>query len=855
MYRTLLISLYLSAAVAVTVGPAVTVQNLRLFYGSTEYYVKGMAYSPSPLEKVIENQNYGTGLCTPKRAYTPGSYNNIQTTSPCLLEDYFDGTVYPNGPSGGWWNAVWARDFPLFKQLGINTLRIYHADPITSLEVSSNPNYADKSIIGANHIPFLDLCQSYGFKVVFPLYADESAISGISSTFMMEYIENLIDEVGYHPAVLMYQFGNELQFLNNGQDYVTKINSYLSHARSYQLSRWGRALPVSTALIDYPPYYNTLVPALDMDIITTNAGYRGFNFQNLWSGGSTSFIGLKALSCQTGRPTLIGEMGVHVGQASSTQFNVPSIFPSMMSDIIAHKNSGAIGGFYFEWQEEHWKGVATVNQDWTQAPDVFMGAVTINPGTGQFPVGTCVTKSNGGAYDWSAALSMFSQNVWAVDGPATLGQTSNNYCTGYSTPSTTASSNPVVNPTPSPAICQSMFATLSCRTASEDYTQLDAGSVSGARTWLCNNYPQFCTAINSGGTYSSCNTVEQLSYAMTLYYNQYGPSQGSSACNFGGLGNIVSPVATTSTSSGSSSSGSSSCTQMFSQLKCRTTSEDPSTLNAGSLASSQNWLCTNYPQFCSAINTGGAYASCNTAERLSYAMNQYYSQYGPSQGASACNFGGIALLVSSTGTNNGASTTTKTPATSSSSASTCQTMFAQLKCRTASEDPSQVSASAASSSQNWLCSTYPQFCSAINSGGAYSSCNSVEKLSYAMSQYYSQYGPSQGASACYFGGIGNIITSTATSSATTCQTMFSQLKCRTASEDPSQVSASAVSSSQNWLCANYPQFCTAINSGGAYASCNSVEKLSYGMSQYYAQFGPSQGASACSFGGVGHLTS
>ena len=36
-----------------------------------------MAYSPSPLAKVVDGQNYGTGLCTPKRAYTPGSYTNV----------------------------------------------------------------------------------------------------------------------------------------------------------------------------------------------------------------------------------------------------------------------------------------------------------------------------------------------------------------------------------------------------------------------------------------------------------------------------------------------------------------------------------------------------------------------------------------------------------------------------------------------------------------------------------------------------------------------------------------------------------------------------------------------------------
>jgi len=761
MYRItkqlLTYSLCLSVALATTVGPAVTVQNLRLFYGNSEYYVKGMAYSPSPLEKVVENQNYGTGLCTPKRAYTPGSYNNIQTTSPCLLEDYFDGTIYPNGPSAGWWNAVWARDLPMMQSLGINTIRIYHADPITSLEVSTNPNYADKSIIGANHIPFLDLAHSYGFKVIWPLYADESAIAGISQSFMMEYIENLIDEVGYHPAVLMYQFGNELQFLNNDQSYVTKINGYLSHARSYQLQRWGRALPVSTALIDYPPYYNTLVPALDMDIITTNAGYRGYNFQNLWSGSGTSFIGLKALSCMTGRPTMIGEMGVHVGQPSSAQFDKSTIFPSMWSDMIAHKNSGAIGGFYFEWQEEHWKGVATT-QDWTQAADVFMGAITLTAGTGTFPVGVAHTKSTGGAYDWSAAQQTYAMNVWSQDGPATLGQTSNNYCSGLATSIATTSSGGVVvnpSPSPSPAICTSMFAQLTCRTASEDTTQVDSNAVSSARAWLCNSYPQYCTAINSGGMYSGCNAVEQLSYAMSQYYNEYS-SQGASACSFGGLGQIYAASATSKqTPVATTSSSAASCQSMFSQLKCRTASEDVTQVDSAAVSSSRAWLCNNYPQYCTAINSGGLYSGCNAVEQLSYAMSQYYGTYGPAQGSSACSFGGVGVVVSATPTK-AATTSAAHPAATSSATTTCQSMFSQLKCRTASEDVTQVDSAAVASSRAWLCNGYPQYCTAINSGGMYSGCNAVEQLSYAMSQYYGTYGPTQGADACSFGGIGHV---------------------------------------------------------------------------------------------------
>jgi len=96
---------------------------------------------------------------------------------------------------------------------------------------------------------------------------------------------------------------------------------------------------------------------------------------------------------------------------------------------------------------------------------------------------------------------------------------------------------------------------------------------------------------------------------------------------------------------------------------------------------------------------------------------------------------------------------TPTPAPSNS---LCTSMYAGLTCRTSSEDPSQMSATDLTNSQNWLCGTYPQFCSAIQSGGIYSSCNAAEKLSYAMNLYYAQFS-AQGAGACFFGGIGKIV--------------------------------------------------------------------------------------------------
>ena len=37
----------------------------------------------------------------------------------------------PIGPSKGWFVPLWERDFPAMKELGINTLRLYSANPTT----------------------------------------------------------------------------------------------------------------------------------------------------------------------------------------------------------------------------------------------------------------------------------------------------------------------------------------------------------------------------------------------------------------------------------------------------------------------------------------------------------------------------------------------------------------------------------------------------------------------------------------------------------------------------------------------------------------------------------------------------
>jgi len=368
-----------------------------------------------------------------------------------------------------------------------------------------------------------------------------------------------------------------------------------------------------------------------------------------------------------------------------------------------------------------------------------------------------------------------------------------------------------VNPTPSPsASCTDMYNNLQCRTTSQNPSQLDAAGLTSSRNWLCSAYPQYCGAINDGAQYSGCNAAEKLSYAMNLYYAAFGPQQGVGACSFGGLGKVVSATVAPSPSTGtgtpatSASSGSNHCAKAS---------------YCSSTACACNGACYSPDAYC-----------CEAGTSL-----RQVGQCSNSAATSA----------------NPASTTTNsvTPATSSSSA--CSDMFNSLTCRTNSQDPTQMDSGAVNGARNWLCGAYGQYCTAIQNGGQYSSCNIAQQVSYAMNQYYNAFSW-QGASACSFGGIAKVVTQ-GTTAQTPCQSMFSSLKCRTSTSNPSSLDTNQVNNARTWLCSAYPQHCTAINGGGQFNTCNAAEQISFAMNNYYAQFGPSQGATACDFGGLGKL--
>jgi Sec-independent protein secretion pathway component TatC len=122
----------------------------------------------------------------------------------------------------------------------------------------------------------MTLAAQFDFKIIFPLVADYTIMVNNPDTVIQQFLMNQIDEVGNFSNLLMWNFGNELPL---DDTLITRMNGLMDFIRNYTLVKWSRLIPVTVAVVDDPHTYDHLVAAMKVDVFSTNAGYRGLNFQ------------------------------------------------------------------------------------------------------------------------------------------------------------------------------------------------------------------------------------------------------------------------------------------------------------------------------------------------------------------------------------------------------------------------------------------------------------------------------------------------------------------------------------------------------------------------------------------------
>jgi hypothetical protein len=135
-------------------------------------------------------------------------------------------------------------------ELGANTLRLYNVNPTTRLaseELLATGWNKIQVANGKDHRQFMDYAHEHGLKVIFPLVGDETALTNDPEELLDQKLRNLIDEVGNHPALLMWALGNELAFSETGKPELRdRVNKKMDFIREYTLTKWNRLIPVTT---------------------------------------------------------------------------------------------------------------------------------------------------------------------------------------------------------------------------------------------------------------------------------------------------------------------------------------------------------------------------------------------------------------------------------------------------------------------------------------------------------------------------------------------------------------------------------------------------------------------------------
>ena len=326
----------------------------QLIVDKKPYIIKGITYAPT---KVGQSPDEGT------------------MTN--WMEDDFNQNGLADGPYDAYLdtdkNKKPVGDFALMKDMGVNTIRLYH-----------HPYPPDKEVLR-------DMYEKYGIRVIMADFLGKYALgSGAPwnpgtdykneqhKKNMMESVTNMVLEFKDEPYILFWLLGNENVYgyacnANQEPDAFFKFaNEVAKHIKEIDPEH---PVAICSGDVLYLDKFGQDSP--DIDIFGTNA-YRGdYGFGFLW----------KQVRKEADRPVFITEFGCPAYAEGETPEEAEELqaeyHKASWEDIennmafAAGGAGNAIGGVVFEWLDEWWKAYEPKTHDtkglWAgQFPDGYM---------------------------------------------------------------------------------------------------------------------------------------------------------------------------------------------------------------------------------------------------------------------------------------------------------------------------------------------------------------------------------------------------------------------------------------------------------------------------------------------------
>lgn len=311
----------------------------QLIVDGKPYVLRGIAYSATPVGKSPDN---GT-LVVHKDWMIADDNKNGKIDGPydSWVGKYRDGKLVGRGPVVG--------DFKLLKEMGVNTIRLYHH--------------------GYNKALLSDLFKTYGIRVIMGDYLGAYTIGSGADWYagtdysnpeqqerMLASVREMVEGYKDEPYIVFWVLGNENNYgnANNSRENPDAYYSFLNKAAQL-IKSLDPNHPVALCNGDLLFLDKAAKNCPDVDIYGANA-YRGNH------GFGDSFW--RDVADEWGKPVFISEYGCpayhHIKSPEEAETLQAEYLKNNWEDIERNLGGGpgvgnAIGGFLFEWMDEWWK--------------------------------------------------------------------------------------------------------------------------------------------------------------------------------------------------------------------------------------------------------------------------------------------------------------------------------------------------------------------------------------------------------------------------------------------------------------------------------------------------------------------
>jgi hypothetical protein len=403
--------------------------------------------------------------------------------------------------------AACQRDIPYLQQLGANTIRTYAIDPTR------------------DHSTCMSLLDAAGIYVISDLGQPNLSINREDPAWTTDLYDRytaVVDSLAPYNNVIGFFAGNEVTNNLSYTEASAFVKAAVRDTKAYIKSKGYHSMGVGYAADDDASVRAQVAAYFNCGDVADQIDFWGYNIYE-WCGESnyveSGYADRTAEFEGYSVPAFFAEYGCNTqgGGAAGRMFTeVGALYGENMTGVFS-------GGIVYEYFEEA-NDYGLVSVDGTSAS----------------------TLADYNAFSTQIhAVSPTGVNSASYTPTNTLGQACPTLGVNWSAVATP------LPPPPSDAACSCMLDTLACVATSATLSNETAiGPLFGE---VCGLSPAACAGVarnastGTYGAYSMCNSTAQLNFVLNQYY--LGQKSVASACNFGGMAQIVKPVGAASTCS------------------------------------------------------------------------------------------------------------------------------------------------------------------------------------------------------------------------------------------------------------------------------------------------------------------